>query len=207
MSGKSCLFLIISILYSSNVFASSCEEYLNDAEMISGIVPKFDNNGKVRAFVMYGTATFIVPKTSLINNARRKAELAAKRSYSEFLKTNTNSETIVQNIVDQVEQTDGDGNTAALVTELSTTVDTMVESSSAVLSGLIKLDECVDIDNKEIFVQLGWKPELSQAASSARDSMLNATDNKLSKKNKMELNQKIKEGKGYRKKSSLADEF
>ena len=77
--------------------ASSCAEFEADAEAFGGVVPRFDENGKVRAILMYGESSFITPKRSLIANARRKAELDARRAFAEFLKSDFDSKTVSAN--------------------------------------------------------------------------------------------------------------
>jgi hypothetical protein len=80
--------------YNSLAVASSCAEFEAEAEAFSGVVPRFDENGKVRAILMYGESSFLTPKRSLIANARRKAELDARRAFAEFLKSDFDSQTM-----------------------------------------------------------------------------------------------------------------
>jgi len=70
-------------------------------------------------------------------------------------------------MLNQVEKTDAAGNTEGMAEELSTQVDSMRANTSAVLSGIVKLDECVDKKEKVVMVQVGWKPSLSKAAADA----------------------------------------
>lgn len=179
----------------------SCAEFEADAQAFDAVVPKFDDNGALIAMLMYGEATFIVPKRSLINDARQKAQMRAKRRFTEFLKSDFSAETLSQDMINTVERTDGAGNNEALAEELSSTLNTMRESSEAVLSGIVKLDECVDSEQKYVMVAMGWKPEYSKAASQAADQTAgeeNASGIEVTK---------ITKAKGYRKKSKLADDF
>ena len=210
MIGKK-LIAISLLSMTSVVFAGDCKEFEAEAEAFEGLVPKFDDNGKVRALLMYGEGTFLVAKRSLINDARRNAELKARRAYAEFLKSGFESDTVAANMVNTKQMTDQDGNTSGTAEELSSTLDTMRQRSNETLSGLVKLDECVDTEGKYVLVQLGWKPATSAAAADAKVTMNNdiargdsATSNSSES---TPSTSKVKESEGYRKKSSLADDF
>ena len=107
-------------LYNSLAVASSCAEFEAEAEAFSGVVPRFGENGKVRAILMYGESSFIAPKRSLIANARRKAELDARRAFAEFLKSDFDSKTVSANLVETASLTDDSGTTGSAL-ELSST--------------------------------------------------------------------------------------
>ena len=158
--------------FNSLAVASSCAEFEADAEAFGGVVPRFDENGKVRAILMYGESSFITPKRSLIANARRKAELDARRAFAEFLKSDFDSKTVSANLVETASLTDDSGTTGSAL-ELSSTLNVMRQNSEATLSGIAKLDECVDIEGKYLLVQLGWKPSLSAGAADAKQAMNN----------------------------------
>lgn len=121
---------------------------------------------------MYGESSFITPKRSLIANARRKAELDARRAFAEFLKSDFDSKTVSANLVETASLTDDSGTTGSAL-ELSSTLNVMRQNSEATLSGIAKLDECVDIEGKYLLVQLGWKPALSAGAADAKQAMNN----------------------------------
>ena len=158
--------------FNSLAVASSCAEFEADAEAFGGVVPRFDENGKVRAILMYGESSFITPKRSLIANARRKAELDARRAFAEFLKSDFDSKTVSANLVETASLTDDSGTTGSAL-ELSSTLNVMRQNSEATLSGIAKLDECVDTEGKYLLVQLGWKPALSAGAADAKQAMNN----------------------------------
>ena len=190
---------------------ASCVEFEKEAEAIEGAIPKFDANGKLRAIVMYADASFLAPKRSLISNARRKAELKAKRAFSEWMKESFMSETLAADMMEQEEVTDQDGNTQGKVRELETQINIMRSNTSAVLSGLVKLDECVDTKQKFLMVELGWKPSLSKAAADTKqkiDSEVRRGDKgSTSNATVSGRTSKITPSKGYRKKSTLKDGF
>jgi hypothetical protein len=158
--------------FNSLAVASSCAEFEADAEAFGGVVPRFDENGKVRAILMYGESSFITPKRSLIANARRKAELDARRAFAEFLKSDFDAETVATDLVETSSVTDDSG-TSGSALELSSTLNVMRQNSQATLSGIAKLDECVDTEGKYLLVQLGWKPALSAGAADAKEAMNN----------------------------------
>lgn len=151
--------------------ASGCDAFMREAEAVEGVVPKLDEQGRVRALVMYGEGTFIAPKRSLISNARREAELSAKRAFSEWLQQDLSSESVMANMMEAVEVTNQDGATAGLATEISQSLDVIRSNTNAVLSGIVKLDECVDTQQKFILVEMGWKPALSKAAGDAKSTI------------------------------------
>ena len=165
------MFMVALALFSSLATASSCAEFEAEAEAFSGVVPRFDGNGKVRALLMYGESSFLTPKRSLIANARRKAELNARRAYAEFLKSDFEAETIASDLLETTQNTDQDGNTSGTAKELASTLNIMRQNSKATLSGIVKLDECVSTEGKYVLVQLGWKPALSAGAADAKQTM------------------------------------
>ncbi len=171
--------LLILIILTSHSYANDCAEFEAEAEAYEGVIPKFDANGKLRALLMYGESTFLTAKRSLINDARRKAELNAKRAYAEFLKSDFDSETLSANLVETAQITDENGETDGYANELSSTLNQMKSSSNSVLSGIVKLDECVNSDGKYVLVAMGWKPATSKAAADAKITMNNTKGNNL----------------------------
>jgi hypothetical protein len=151
--------------------SESCAAYEAEAEAFSGVVPKFNEDGSLRALIMYGEGTFLTSKRSLIADARRKAELRARQAYAEFLKSDFDSQTLAKDLVETSQTTNQDGQTVGNATELSSTLTQMRNDASATLTGIVKLDECVDVDQKYVLVTLGWKPSMSRAAAAANTQM------------------------------------
>ena len=145
----------------TQAISAGCEAYEVEAEAVSGIIPKFNEDGTVRAIIAHGEATFLTAKRSLINSARQKAELNAKRAFSNFLDESVSAQTKVASMLEQAEKTDEKGNTEGYALELNTIVETMTSDTNAILNGIVKLDECVDTEGKYILVTLGWKPVTS----------------------------------------------
>ena len=168
--------LLLSALLLPGVVYSSCVQFQAEAEAFSGVVPRLDENGKIRAYIMYGEASFLAPKRSLVVNARRQAELEAKRAFSEFLESGFSAEEVRQKMINQIELTNQDGDTAGLAEEISSSLETMRSNTSATLSGIVKLDECVDTEGKYVMVALGWKPEMSRAARQATQGLAGQSD-------------------------------
>ena len=79
------LILTIIMLFPELATAAGCEEYEAEAEAISGVVPRFNADGRLRSILIHGEATFLTNKRSLVNAARTKAELSAKQAFSSFL--------------------------------------------------------------------------------------------------------------------------
>lgn len=209
-----CRVLIGSMVlaFSGSIYAGSCDRYMAEAEAVEGVVPKLNDDGSIRAFVMYGEDSFIAPKRSLITKARRKAELRAKRAFSEWMEQNLESESAYADMMETVEQTDSSGMTAGTATEVSQSIDIMRTNSQAVLSGIIKLDECLDTDQRVIFVEMGWKPSLSAAAADTK-SKINSevargnSNGSGSGSNQGPAKSAVTPQNDYRKKSSLKDAF
>ena len=118
----------------------SCAAYEAEAEAFSGVVPKFNEDGSLRALIMYGEGTFLTSKRSLIADARRKAELRARQAYAEFLKSDFDSQTLAKDLVETSQATNQDGQTVGNATELSSTLTQMRNNASATLTGIVKLD-------------------------------------------------------------------
>jgi hypothetical protein len=140
-------------------YASGCQEYEAEAAAISGVVPNFNADGTLRSILLHGEATFLTNKRSLINAARIKAELSAKQALSAFLNESVSAAQKADTLLEQAELTDQSGNTAGQALELTSIVETMQSNTEAVLKGVVKLDECVDVDQKYLLVTLGWKPK------------------------------------------------
>lgn len=192
--------LTLALFFPAVSFAS-CVEFEAEAQAFDAVVPKFNEDGSLRAMLMYGEGSFIVPKRSLINDARRKAQMRAKRNFTEFMQSQFSAETVTQDMLNTLERTDHTGNTQAMAEEISSTLNTMKESSQAVLSGIVKLDECVDSEQKYVMVAMGWKPEYSDAAREASGEMAGEEGAEFADPTK------ITKAKGHRKKSKLADDF
>ena len=160
---KNLLSLILTIImfFPELAHAAGCEEYEAEAEAISGVVPRFNPDGQLRSILIHGEATFLTNKRSLVNAARTKAELSAKQAFSSFLNESVSAAQIANSLLEQAELTDQDGNTEGRAIELASVVTSMRSNTSAVMKGIIKLDECVDSDGKYVLVTLGWKPEQS----------------------------------------------
>ena len=151
---------------------ASCSQFEAEAEAYEGVVPRFNKDGGLEALLMYGEATFLVPKRSLISTARREAELQARRSYSEFIQSNFSADAELRNIQEEYSKTDSQGMTQGQVEELKGSLQVMKSNTSTVQSGIIKLDECVDTEGKYVLVALGWKPRLSAAAADVNSTVL-----------------------------------
>lgn len=192
MIGKTLLAASL-VAVSSASYAGACDAMEAEISAISGAVPKFTENGELHSISMYSDATFIVPKRSLIRTARDEAELRAKSELAKFFEDAIARNTLAESLTEQSEKTDGAGNTEAVAIELKRASDIISSDASAVISGIVKLDECVDTEGKFLIVRMGWKPEYSQMAQKA--------------KAEERAKQKIKEAEGYRKKSALADDF
>ena len=97
--------------------------------------------------------------------------------------------------------------------EINAMVETMASNSSAVLSGIVVLGECVDVDSKLVMVQAGWKPELSEVAADAKQKIKKSVAKAMQalmarQRQKLHLlDSKIKSVDGYSLKSKNADDF
>ena len=166
-------FTLALLFLSSPALAVGCAEFEAEAEAYEGVVPRIDEDGKLRAVLMYGESSFLFPKRSLIADARRSAELKARRVFAEFLKSNFDAETVAADLTETQQSTDVNGNTSGTATELASQLNMMRQNSKATLSGIVKLDECVDTEEKYLLVQLGWKPSMSAAAADAKQAINN----------------------------------
>ena len=201
--GKKLIWVAALCSLASLGFAN-CNAFESEAEAFEGIVPKFNEDGSIKSMSMYGEGTFLVAKRSLITDARRKAELSARRALSEFLTSDFSASTVASSLIETSQNTDQDGNTTGSADELESTLNLMKNDSAAVMRGVVKLDECVDAEGKYLLVRMGWKPELSRAAAGVAGVMeehANSSGREDAKRSK------IKPSEGYRKKSSLADDF
>lgn len=164
------IWTVSTIFLSSNAIAqNSCDEMLEEIDAVSGAVPKFES-GRLASVSMYGEGTFTSPKRSLIANARAQAELQAKSSLSSFFETQLQQGSLYQSLVDSSEVTSEAGITEGEAIELRRTTSFISENTSAVLKGIVKLDECVDTEEKFVLVRMGWKPDfVEQISQTHRD--------------------------------------
>lgn len=199
MSGKLIHITIFLAMLSCPAIAD-CSAFRAEAGVASGIVPKFDEEGHLRALLSYGTASFIAPKPSLIDKARTSAELRAKRGFAEWLNAAVSSRSALVETIEINEETNQIGDTKALAQELTKQVEALSSNSEAALKGLVKLDECVDTADKLVMVGLGWRADLQEAAEHgfSSDDDMTFTDTPTSK---------VKPTMGYRIKSPLKDGF
>jgi hypothetical protein len=188
---------------------ASCAEMAAEVDAYEGVSPKMAEDGSIRALVMYGEGTFLFADRSSISDARREAEMTARRAYSEFLNSNFNSDSQISKISQEYSKQNGEGMVEASREQLKTAINTMANNTASVQSGLVKLDECVDTSEKYVLVQLGWKPEFSEAAASAATKMAEgaAASTGQPASAKSEKATPTQPVSGYRKKSSLKDDF
>ena len=114
------LIVMFALTYFWPIYAfanETCVAYESEAEAFSGVVPKFNEDGSLRALLMYGEGTFLTSKRSLISDARRKAELRARQAYAEFLKSDFDSQTLAKDLVETSQTTSEDGQIVGDATE------------------------------------------------------------------------------------------
>lgn len=152
-----------------SVAHADCAAFTANAQAApGGAVPRLDADGKLVSIVVYGEGTFLAPTRSLIGKARSRAEMDAKRAFVEWIEgDNFSAEEETQEMMETVRVTNQEGETAGLAQEISTSLEAMRSNTGATISGLAKLDECVDTNEKFVMVELGWKPEFSTAARDA----------------------------------------
>ena len=204
-------------LSAGNAFAN-CDAFMEEFETTSlGISYKKDpETGAIRAFLMSGEANFLAPKSSLVRKAKKKAFMRAKAEFTRFMKEEFVAADLVSDLTNSIETTDQDGNTSGTVEEMSSMVETMGSDTESVLSGIVVLGECVDKTEKIAIVLAGWKPELSEAAADAKqtikkevargDAPVSSSGNNSSGGGNKSTS-KINEVKSYSKKSSIAKDF
>ena len=207
-----------ALLVSTSVAWADCDALMNDMETTSSGVSyrKDPETGKIRAFLMAGEAGFIAPKSSLVRKAKKKAFMRAKAEFARFMKEDFNAADLTSDLTNEIEQTDGENNTSGVAEEIGSMVETMASNTSAVLSGIVNLGECVDKSQKLVVVVAGWKPELSAAAADAKqtikkevargDAPVSSSGNNSSGGGSKSTS-KINEVKSYSKKSSIAKDF
>ena len=207
------LSLLLAVFaVSGTAMAGSCDDYLKDNGATSGVVPNFTEDGKIRSFSIFAEQSFLVPKRSLINKARRQAEMKGKRDFSEWIKTKIQAGTLNEELLEQTEKTTADGKMSGSVEEVTKYADVIGAQTDSVLSGIIKLDECMDPEEKAIMVRMGWKASLSEAAADTRATI----DNSVARGESGQTSEgsapsssgaKVKNSTGYRAKSKYADDF
>lgn len=170
---KFSLVLLFSTLFVTSTLAGQCEDYIKEANAASGVVPNIVD-GKLKSLSIYATKSFMAPKGSLIDKARRQAEMSAKRDFSSWIKEKVSAKTLNEELMEAVEKTNSDGSSQGTAEEITRYSDQISNSTSSVLSGIIKLDECVDTAGKTVYVRIGWKAELSAMAADTRASMDNS---------------------------------
>ena len=167
-------FAFLSCVVASASWATGCEQYLSEAEARAGVVLRLEDDGRVRSVLTHGEATFSAPTANLVATARRNAELDAKRALAEWLSVDVSAETLSRRAIDEVSLTDDAGATRGAVAEFASVVDIMRSQTEATLSGVVKLDECVDPAAGVALVTMGWKPSFLNTAASPAPPAENA---------------------------------
>ena len=187
---------------------ANCEQMYQESDAGIGIHVRLSDKNEVEAIFTIGEGTFLAPKRSLIGKARTAATLNAKRAFSSWLNEAVAGGSVASSLMEQLETTDQTGQTTGTVEELTQIGETMSSATASVLSGLVKLDECVNTDENYVLVELGWKPSLSQAASEVRSDLSGANESDEKKTPKqIKTPTPIVPSEGYRKKSKLKDDF
>lgn len=212
MTGKRNLLALALCAASSVAYAGACDQYLQDNGTTSGVIPNFNEDGTMRSLSLFAEQTFLVPKRSLVNKARTMAQNKASREFSTWIKQSVESNTLQAELMEQAETTTSDGVTSGQVEEITKFADVISSNTSSVLSGIIKLDECMDPEQKVIMVRMGWKASLSEAAADARATIDNnvargESGASTSESSATSASQQVQGSEGYRAKSSLADKF
>ncbi|PLY02717.1 MAG: hypothetical protein C0624_07820 [Desulfuromonas sp.] len=198
-------FLLIPV---SDCFAN-CDQMIAESEAIEGVVPRLNDDGSLRSLSMYGISSFLAPKPSLVSAARKQAEMKGKRDFANFMEEQIKAGTLSDYLMETKTVTDESGQMSGSAEEINRVVDQIQSNAQAVLSGVIKLDECMDPAQKIVIVRMGWKPELSEMAADTRQKI-----NEEVARGKQGSSSSGGSGKtaapsssGYRKKSSMADDF
>ena len=194
---------------------ADCSGFAADAGQTFGVSLKRDpETRKVLGFYMVGEASFVAPKSSLVRKAKKKAFNNGKADFVRFMKEDFVATDLISDLTNTIETTDSDGNTTGTAEEINAMVETMASNSSAVLSGIVVLGECVDVDSKLVMVQAGWKPELSEVAADAKQNIKKSVtkgdasvDGTATSETAPALDSKIKSVDGYSLKSKNADDF
>lgn len=195
-------FLACTLLAASGARAD-CTKMEAESAAGVGVHVRLTDEGKVDAIFSMGEGSFLAPKRSLINKARTAATLDAKRRFSQWLEEAVTGGNIATSLLEQVETTTENGSTAGIATEITQIGEAMASSTASVLNGLVKLDECVDVKENYILVELGWKPQLREAAKQVSGSSSNENEETIPRSS----SSTIVPAEGYRKKSKLKDDF
>ena len=214
MTGKhKIIAIIMTFLLANSLIAGTCDEYIKDYGTTSGVVPNI-KDGQIDSFSIFGEGTFIAPKSSLISTARRQAEMKAKRDFSEWIQQKVAAGSLDEALTESIEQTNADQTTTGSADEIKRYSEYIGSNTESVLSGIIKLDECVDVNKNVIYVRMGWKPKLSEMAADTRatidNSVARGKSGVMSDSNSGSSTSsavKVQPIQGYRAKSKLANDF
>ena len=212
---KTFMSTLFACLFFPSISFADCSGFAADAGQTFGVSLKRDpETRKVLGFYIVGEASFVAPKSSLVRKAKKKAFSNAKADFVRFMKEDFVATDLISDLTNTIETTDSDGNTTGTAEEINAMVETMASNSSAVLSGIVVLGECVDVDSKLVMVQAGWKPELSEVAADAKQKIKKSVakgdasaDGTATSETAPALDSKIKSVDGYSLKSKNADDF
>ena len=177
--------LSVSLINSSPIVAGGCTEYLLEAEARTGVVPRFNNSGNIDAIFLHGEGIFTTHTPSQISVARQNAELSAKQGFSSWLETNLSYETRSESSINQSTETNNAGVSTSTSSEVQNFFQFAKENTSAILRGLIKLDECMDTNLGIVLVTFGWKPDSSDEQTKSTADMLSDSDAVKIEKNRI----------------------
>ena len=152
---------------------ASCVGFLEMTESTSvGVSYRTDpTTGLPNAFMMLGESSFVAPTSSLIRVAKKKAFARAKAAFQRFMKEEFSAQDLYSDLTNTITNTSSDGTTSGSAEQLESITENMASNTEGVLNGIIALAECVDTEQRKAMVYAGWKPELSSAASDAKQTI------------------------------------
>jgi hypothetical protein len=157
--------LILSLLFSGLTYAM-------DVPGPEGVTLELDDEAPHKLIRLRAIGESAIPLGDRkdVQRATKIATLKAKAAISKYLNEDIKTEEVVEQISESIQQSDGQVSTASRH-DVERLVETIRDSSSAFMKGVIVLEQNVDQTNKRVIVTIGTSEKSQQAADQARRSL------------------------------------
>ena len=171
------LSLLLQLAYSSLVHAKESIEnnydYVENSAKASdpvyqdptGVRVEFYHDGTIKSIKSLGESELQFGDHKDIRQAIKKATMRAKAGISKFMKESIKSNDVADEISDTISNQSITGNTDATKETLESSIETLQNSSSAILSGVITLSQDIKREERYVTVLVGIKKETIEIAS------------------------------------------
>ena len=170
--------IAVHLLYSPVVFSEEnydeeVYEYVEDVaaspepiyEDPTGVQVKFNDDGTMRAIIASGESELRFGDRKDIRQGLKKATIRAKAHIAKFMNESISSKDVMNEITNIASKDNSNGDSEANREVIESQVETLKNSASAILSGVVTLSQDINKTEKYVTVTVGVKEQTINAAS------------------------------------------